>query len=708
MNGFIPKLGQQFKIIDIQGSVGVTGKFFGPINQLGTITLNQRYQFTVNYVGGDGDDVVLTVSAVSGQADHFSVKPPSGLTTVPAGTPVTFTVTALDANNLLANNYSGTVTFSSTDHQALLPTPGTLTNSVGTFTTTFLTAGQETLTATDLGAQLTGTSIPALLVTPQVTSALVITAPPTVLVGQQVNFTVTATDQYGNPTGSAYTGTVQFSSTDATASMPPSTTLTNGTGTFQTVFTKIGSPTITAQDSISKGILGNTGVINVSTVATKFKVVPNFTTIAAGTPFSVTVTAVDDLGNAATAYTGTVQITTSGGNPVLPPNAVLTKGIGVFTVALTAVAGGPWTITAAQVGNTSFNGNSVPITVTPLTAAYLAVSNPGGTVITGTLFNVTVQAFDVYNNLATGYNGQVSLTTNDPKIPTLVSNYQFTNTDAGSHLFSNLSLDTGGTRFITATDLHATNPFVAGTSTAITTRGIVVSSFTPTPDGFTATFNKAFVPGDITLYGSSAATPADIQMHGSNGIQSIHGSLLIDPSNQKVTFKATASYLQELNTLAHLGTPGYASVVLPDSTYTVTFISGSSGNGFLDSLNLGLDGQNSGGVSNFTTTFTTNYQANATPVLGVPDFARGPDSSTPVAVPDYAAGLPITLYNAAGVTDVSFSLSYNPALLNISGIQRSRKRCHRSERRDTEPDFQCRRRGYFPLRRRHAVFRNSD
>ncbi len=670
VNGFTPTLGQQFKIIDIQGAVGVTGKFFGPINQLGTITVNQRYQFTVNYVGGDGDDVVLTVSAVSGQVDHFTITPPSGLTTVPAGTPVMFTVTALDANNLLASNYTGTLTFSSsTDHQALLPTPGTLTNGVGTFTATFLTAGQETLTATDLAAQptLTGTSAPALLVTPLATSALVITAPPTVFVGQQVNFTVTATDQYGNPTGSAYTGTVQFSSTDSSAPMPPSTTLTNGTGTFQTIFTKTGSPTITAQDSASKGILGNTGVIDVSAIATKFKVTPNFTTIAAGTPFSVTVTAVDDQGNIANGYAGTIQITTNGGNPVLPPNALLTNGVGVFTVALTMVAGGPWTVTASQVGNTGFTGNSVPITVTPLAAAYFNVSNPGGTVITGTFFAVTVQAFDVYNNVASGYTGQISLTTNDPKTPTLVANYQFTNTDAGSHLFSNLSLATGGNRFITATDLHATNPIVAGTSAAIITRGLLVSSFTPTPDGFTATFNKAFVPGDLTLFGSSAATPADIQMHGSSGIQTIHGSLLIDPSNQKITFKATASYLQELNALAHPGIPGYNSVVLPDSTYTVTFISGTSGNGFLDSFNQGLDGQNNGGVSNFTTTFTTHFQADATPVLGIPDFARGPDSNTPIAVPANGVGIPITLYNAAGVTDVSFSLSYNPNLLNISG-----------------------------------------
>ncbi len=32
-----------------------------------------------------------------------------------------------------------------------------------------------------------------------------------------------------------------------------------------------------------------------------------------------------------------------------------------------------------------------------------------------------------------------------------------------------------------------------------------------------------------------------------------------------------------------------------------------------------------------------------------------------------AAGIPITLYNAAAVTDVTFSLTYNTALLNVTG-----------------------------------------
>ena len=51
-----------------------------------------------------------------------------------------------------------------------------------------------------------------------------------------------------------------------------------------------------------------------------------------------------------------------------------------------------------------------------------------------------------------------------------------------------------------------------------------------------------------------------------------------------------------------------------------------------------------------------------------PDFARGPDDSQAIKVPnDSGNGIPITLYNAVNVTDVTFTLSYNPSLLTASG-----------------------------------------
>src|SRR5205807_8891031 len=140
--------------------------------------------------------------------------------------------------------------------------------------------------------------------------------------------------------------------------------------------------------------------------------------------------------------------------------------------------------------------------------------------------------------------------------------------------------------------------------------GLVVTGFTPTPTGFTASFNKPFNSADVYLYNSNLTTAADVIMTGNNNVNGIHGTLLIDPANQSLTFMATESYLQVKNRLGHPSDHGFNSVVLPDATYTVTLLSGTAAaaNGFLDALGLGLDGQNNGGNANYTTTFTTNFQ----------------------------------------------------------------------------------------------------
>ena len=55
----------------------------------------------------------------------------------------------MDQFNNTDTNYAGTVHFSSTDAQAVLPADATLASGVGTFNGTFATPGSQTLTATD-------------------------------------------------------------------------------------------------------------------------------------------------------------------------------------------------------------------------------------------------------------------------------------------------------------------------------------------------------------------------------------------------------------------------------------------------------------------------------------------------------------------------------------------------------------------------------
>jgi uncharacterized repeat protein (TIGR01451 family) len=57
--GFVPTLGQTFVVIANDGSDPVAGTFNG-LGEGALITLNTNYQFQISYVGGDGNDIVLT------------------------------------------------------------------------------------------------------------------------------------------------------------------------------------------------------------------------------------------------------------------------------------------------------------------------------------------------------------------------------------------------------------------------------------------------------------------------------------------------------------------------------------------------------------------------------------------------------------------------------------------------------------------------
>jgi hypothetical protein len=133
---------------------------------------NGSFQAAVNYtvgtqpsavavadLNGDGvPDLAVTdtsnasVAVLVGQrnaATHFLVTAPASVT---AGTSFTITVTALTAGGQTDCNYTGTVTFTSSDPGAVLPAAYTFTlDDAGThtFTVTLNTTGSQTITATD-------------------------------------------------------------------------------------------------------------------------------------------------------------------------------------------------------------------------------------------------------------------------------------------------------------------------------------------------------------------------------------------------------------------------------------------------------------------------------------------------------------------------------------------------------------------------------
>src|SRR5262249_42591278 len=133
-----------------------------------------------------------------------------------AGVAQSIRVTAQDLYGNTTTAYTDTVTFSSTDPHADLPSSYTFLATdagVHNFTGTLKTAGIRSLTVTDTGpAGVASSTMSGITVAPAATSVLLVAGFPTsVMPGATYNFTVTAQDPYGNTTP-AYTGAVKFTS----------------------------------------------------------------------------------------------------------------------------------------------------------------------------------------------------------------------------------------------------------------------------------------------------------------------------------------------------------------------------------------------------------------------------------------------------------------------------------------------------------------
>jgi PEP-CTERM motif len=415
-----------------------------------TITATDTVTGTIN---GISNSTAVSPAA----AAQFSVIAPA---TATAGVAFNFTVTALDQFSNVATGYTGTVHFTATDPGATLPANSTLTNGTGTFSASLRTTGSQTITATDsVNPAITGTSS-SIAVSPGPATHFLVTAPATATAGGALNFTVTALDQFNN-TATGYTGTVHFTATDGSATLPANSTLTNGTGTFSATLKTTGSQTITATDSVNPAITGTSNSINVSPgPGTQFVVTPP-ATATAGVAFNFTVTAVDQFHNVVTGYAGTVHFTSSDPAAVLPANSTLTGGTGTFSATLKTA--GNQTITATDTVTASITGTSVPIAASPSSATHFSVTAPA-TSTGGTAFNFTVTALDQFGNVATGYAGTVHFTSTDPSA-ILPANSTLT---SGTRSFS-ATLRTGGSQTITATDTVSAS--ITGTSNGIASSG---------------------------------------------------------------------------------------------------------------------------------------------------------------------------------------------------------------------------------------------
>jgi hypothetical protein len=602
------------------------------------------HTFSAGVVFGTAGSQTLRVAdtsttSLAGSASLTVAAPPAARlalgnpSTSTAGQSFNLVVTALDAQGNVLTGYTGTVQLTSSDSQAVLPGAFTFTASdhgVHTFSVTLKTAGNDSLSASDITATgVTGST--SLTVNPGALRGFTVQfTSPTTTAGTSVTAMVTAQDAYGN-IDTGYAGTVRLSTTDHQATLPANYAFAvadQGVHAFGVTFKTAGSQTLTVVDTVYTGFLG-TASLGVSPAAVDHLRITGPGSVTAGTATAIMVAALDPFNNVVTSYGGTIHFTSSDVSATLPADYTFTagdNGIHSFGASATLRTAGPQTLTATDTHNSLVTG-SLALTVNPAAAARLTVTT-SPTSTAGTSFSVTVKALDAFGNVATGYTGTVRLTSSDGQA-VLPGNYTFTTTDRGSHTLY-VTLKTAGGQTVKATD--TVTPTVTG-STSV--------SVVPGPlRGFGVQFSSA-----STMAGRPITATITARDGYGNRISGYTGTVRFSSSDSQatlpaaytftaadggahtfsITFRTAGSPTLTVADAIETGFLGSAAVtVTPAAATTLTV------NGFPSPVTAGLAG-------NFTVTARDAYGNVATGYLGTVRFGSSDAQATLPAVYTYTA-----------------------------------------------------------------------
>ena len=463
----------------------------------------------------DGNDARLSASlspiaVTAGAGSQLFLSAPASTV---AGQPLAgVTLSVRDAFNNLVHNYAGTVTFSSSDPNATLPPPYTFTagdDGAHTFAGLVLRrAGSARLSVQSdfLGAQA------SLAVGAASAAAVQISAPPGGVAGQPVVIGLNALDAYGNIAAN-YAGTLHFSSTDASAFLPPDTTLgASDRGSLQlaTIFRTAGQASFTAQD-LAVPALGNSVPLSIDPGASHHLVLMLDPVVLAGAPLATfRITAVDAFGNVTPNYTGQVNLSCSDSAANVPTSLTFTaadRGVRSPTQPVTFP-----TATTTQLGATDSLGRlaagALSLQVSPNVAKVIEIAGPTRS-ITSTSNTYSVVMKDAFGNIATPYRGTLQFTSSDPGA-SLPASHAFTAANAGSITLAVAFANVG------AMQLNARD---AATPSLTTSFGPVAVSGMATQLALTAPSQAtAGVPFTITLSALDANGVLAIDYQGAVGL----------------------------------------------------------------------------------------------------------------------------------------------------------------------------------------------
>lgn len=419
-SGVICKL--TFQNIRVRPNTGAAGT--GNITSSGTAAITGVTSGSTNFG---------TLTVIPGALSKLQVLVPgetaspgsaSGKTGTPssqsAGSVINLTVNAVDAHWNTVTNTTHTISISSTDANATLPSNADLVNGTKTFSTILKTAGTRTITASDVtDGSITSNTSPNITINPNSFSQLQLLLPGETAsagsatgktgtpnaqtAGTAFTVTVNAVDDYYNIVSSTHT--IGITSSDGNATLPSNAALIAGTKTFSVTLKTAGaSLTLTATDvtdgtktaSVSPSFtLNAASYTKLQLLLPGETAAPGTVSGKTGTPdaqsftraFTITVNAVDAYWNVVSSVNDVVGITCTDATAILPSNTALVSGTKTF--ALTCNTGGTFTITASDISDGTKTANTSPsitIVLSILDAATggssVSADNKGGTYTT--------------------------------------------------------------------------------------------------------------------------------------------------------------------------------------------------------------------------------------------------------------------------------------------------------------------------------------
>ncbi|MHA8071868.1 invasin domain 3-containing protein [Aquirufa ecclesiirivi] len=431
-----------------------------------------------------------------------------------AGSNTTVTVNAVDAwwNKITAS--TPTVVITTSDPNDTHPSNAALTAGTGTFTVSFRTAGNQTVTATDQAATLTANTGATTLVTAGTVNKLQVIMPgetaapgtatgktgsPTAqTAGTSLNFTVNAVDAYWNLVSSA-TPTAVITSSDAQATLPSSAALVGGTKQFAITLKTAGNQTVTATDQAAT-LTANTGASTVvnADVASKLTVNQQPSNVIANANSRAKFQISDAYGNIISSSTAGVTVVlhqngvlkTSGFTGTKSKNAV--AGIADFADLKISDASNDYTYVASSPGLTGVTTNVFEILIGPPSKLSIR-TNPPASVTAGSSISpsITVSIDDALLNTITTATNSVTLSIGSNPGSGVLSGTATVNAVNGIATFSNLSINkigNGYTLSAASTGLTGINTNSFNVVAGPASKYLVTSSSSSPEAGGTVTF----------------------------------------------------------------------------------------------------------------------------------------------------------------------------------------------------------------------------